>query len=136
MEQLLRLIIFNSYFKRHLKIKVDGEGSSWKQTLRTKHWVYLVENLATGNMVNELYQGVGGKPLVTDKVYDEIKAAKSREESNVIFLRHLLSTGTEETLRLYMFCKVLQDTSVKYPVHEEVLQKLQEDKQLSLVFHL
>ena len=132
MEQLLRLIIFNSYLKRHLKIKVDGEGSSWKQTLRAKHWVYLVENLATGNIVNELYQGVGGKPLITDKVYDEIKAAKSREESNVIFLHHLLSTGTEETLRL--FCKVLQDTSVKYPVHEEILQNLQEDKQLSLVF--
>ena len=112
----------------------DGEGGRWKQTLRTKHWVFLVKDLAIGNIVNELYQGVGGKPLITDKVYDEIKAAKSREESNVIFLRHLLSTGTEETLRL--FCKVLQDTSVKYPVHEEILQKLQEDKQLSLVFHL
>ena len=112
----------------------DGEGGRWKQTLRTKHWVFLVKDLAIGNIVNKLYQGVGGKPLITDKVYDEIKAAKSREESNVIFLRHLLSTGTEETLRL--FCKVLQDASDKYPVHEEILQKLQEDKQLSLVFNL
>ena len=63
----------------------DGEGGSWKQTLRAKHWVYLVENLATGNIVNELYQGVDGKPLITDKVYDEIKAAKSREKSCLLY---------------------------------------------------
>ena len=104
----------------------DGEGGSWKQTLRAKHWIFLIKNLVIRNIVNELYQGVGGKPLITDKLRDEIKTAKSGEESNEIFLHHLRSTGREETLRL--FCKVLHDTSVEYPIHEEILQKLQEDK--------
>ena len=69
--------------------------------------------------------GVDGKPLITLEVYQEIGKAKSTKEANSIFLLHLLTTGTAESL--CVFGKVLQQTSDDYTIHEDVLKKLKED---------
>ena len=82
-------------------------------------------NLSVDKIVNHLYQGVDGKPLITLQVYQEIRKAKSIMEANTIFLLHLLTTGTVESL--YLFGKVLQQTSDDYPIHEEILDKLKKD---------
>ena len=75
--------------------------------------------------MDHLYQGVDGKPLITLEVYQEIGKAKNIMEVNKIFLLHLLTTGTVESL--YLFGKVLQQISDDYPIHEEILEKLKKD---------
>ena len=98
---------------------------SWKEKLKGNHWVYLLGNLTVDKICDHLYQGVDGKSLVTEEVYDEIENAKSKKEANKIFLKHLLNAGTEESLKL--FCTVLQQTSNDYQIHEEILEKLKTD---------
>ena len=98
---------------------------NWKETIQSKHWIYLLGNLSVDKIVDHLYQGVDGKPLITLQVYQEIKKAKSIMEANTIFLLHLLTTGTVESL--YLFGKVLQQTSDDYPIHEKILEKLKKD---------
>ena len=98
---------------------------SWKETLKGKHWVYLLKNLTVDKICDHLYQGVDGKSLVTEEVYDKIENAKSKKEANKIFLKHLLNAGTKENLKL--FCTVLQQTSNHYQIHEEILEKLKTD---------
>ena len=88
-------------------------------------------NLCVDKIVDHLYQGVDEKPLITLEVYQKIGKAKSTKEANKIFLLHLLTTGTAESL--CVFGKVLQQTSDVYPTHEEILEKLKEDFTL---FHL
>ena len=75
--------------------------------------------------MDHLYQGVDGKSLVTEEVYDDIENAKSQKEANKIFLKHLLNAATVESL--YLFGKVLHQTSDEYPIHEEILEKLKVD---------
>ena len=75
-----------------------------------------VDNLSVNQIVDHLYQGEDGKPLVTVEVYQEIGKAKSTKEANNIFLLHLLTTGTVESLCL--FGKGLQRTTDDYPIHE------------------
>ena len=99
--------------------------ASWKDKLKGNHWVYLLGSLTVDKIVDHLYQGVDGKSLVTEEVYDEIENAKSKKEANKIFLKHLLNAGTEESLKL--FCTVLQQTSGDYQIHEEILEKLKTD---------
>ena len=103
----------------------DNSGDKWKEIIQSKYWVYLLDNLSIDKMVDHLYQGVNGKPLIPLELYQEIGKAKSTKEANKIFLLHLLTTGTVENL--YLFSKVLQQTSDGYPIHEEVLEKLKED---------
>ena len=98
---------------------------NWKEIIQTKHWVYLLDNLTVDKIVDHLYQGVDGKPLVTKEVRDEIENAKSKKEANKIFLKHLLNAGTEESLKL--LCTVLQQTSGDYQIHKEILEKLNND---------
>ena len=98
---------------------------NWRETLQTKYWLYLLNNLAVNKIVDELYQGVEGVPLIIHQVYDEIRNAKSNKEANTIFMRHLLTAGTVK--QFWLFCKVLHQTSDDYGVHEEILEKLKED---------
>ena len=98
---------------------------NWKEIIQSKHWVYLLGNLSVDKIVDHLYQGVDGKPLITLEVYDEIEKAKSKKEANKIFLKHLLNAGTEESLKF--FCTVLQQTSGDYQIHEKILEKLNND---------
>ena len=99
--------------------------NNWKEIIQSKHWVYLLGNLSVDKIVDHLYQGVDGKPLITLEVYQEIGKAKNVKEANKIFLLHLLTTGTVESL--YLFGRVLQQTSDDYPIHEEILEKLKKD---------
>ena len=103
----------------------DDVPGNWKETIQSKHWVYLLGNLSVDKIVDHLYQGVDGKSLVTEEVHDEIENAKSKKEANKIFLKHLLNAGTEESLKL--FCTVLRQTSNDYQIHEEILEKLKAD---------
>ena len=98
---------------------------NWRETIQSKHWLYLLDNLSVDKIVNHLFQGVDGKPLITFQVYQKIGKANNTEEANSIFLLHLLTTGTAESL--CVFGKVLQQTSHDYPIHEEILEKLKED---------
>ena len=100
-------------------------SDNWKEKIRSKHWVYLLGNLTVYKIVDHLYQGVDGKSLVTEEVYDEIEKTKSKKEANRIFLKHLLNAGTEESLKL--LCTVLQQTSGDYQIHKEILEKLNND---------
>ena len=86
-------------------------------------------SLHVNKIVDELYQGVEGVPLITQQVYDEIRNAKSNKEANTIFMRHLLTAGTVK--QFWLFCKVLHQTSDDYGVHEEILEKLKEDFNIS-----
>ena len=102
-----------------------GVPDNWKETIQSKHWLYLLGNLCVDKIVNHLFEGVDKKPLITLEVYQEIGKAKKTKEANSIFLLHLLTTGTVESL--YLFGKVLQQTSDDYPIHEKILKKLKED---------
>ena len=98
---------------------------NWKEMIQSKHWLYLLGNLCVDKIVDHLFEGVDKKPLITLKVYQEIGKAKTTKEANSIFLLHLLTTGTAESLCL--FSKVLQQTSHDYPTHKEIFEKLKED---------
>ena len=106
----------------------SAPGKNWKEIIQSKHWVYLLGDLTVDKIVDQLYQGVDGKPLITLEVYQKIGKAKSIMEANKIFLLHLLTTGTVESL--YLFGKVLKQTSDDYPIHEEILENLKRDFQL------
>ena len=93
--------------------------------MQVKYWLYLLRNLAVNKIVDELYQGVEGVPLITFEVYDAIERAHSSKEANKIFMRHLLTAGTVE--KFWAFCKVLHQTSGDYEKHKEILEKLKED---------
>ena len=41
---------------------------NWNQTLQTKYWTYLLSDLNVNEIVDELYQGVEGVPLITHQV--------------------------------------------------------------------
>ena len=102
-----------------------GVPDNWKETIQSKHWLYLLGNLCVDKIVNHLFQGVDGKPLITFQVYQNIRKANDTEEANSIFLLHLLTTGTAESL--CVFGKVLQQTSHDYPTNKEIFEKLKED---------
>ena len=96
--------------------------------MQTKYWLYLLSNLVVNKIVDELYQGVEGVPVITQQVYEKIERADSRKEANKIFMKHLLTAGTVK--QFWSFCKVLHQTSDDYGVHEEILEKLKEDFKL------
>ena len=98
---------------------------TWKGTLKVKHWTFLLDNLNTDKMADQLLQGVEDTPLVTKSVYEEIKASTDRRRSNEIFINHLVNRGTEESIRL--FCEILEQSSQNYPIHKVVADKLKED---------
>ena len=94
-----------------------------------RHWTYLIENLNIRDVVNELYQGVDGRPLITDSLYGQIRAVYIGREANKIFLDQLITTGTMKSL--IDFIAILHITQDKIPVHEEIADRLESDPDLS-----
>ena len=110
--------------------RVDSDVKSWKDTLRKKHWVYLIDTLCIKKIVHHLFQGtVEGKHLITEAIYDTILSSTTKEECNVTFLRHLLKGNHEQ---LVSFCKVLKDTSDNFAVHNDIVKRLESDPSLKV----
>ena len=49
-----------------------GQDVSWKDILQLYHWKYLSINLCIKNISNELFQGLGGTPRITNNIFQLI----------------------------------------------------------------
>ena len=109
----------------------DSDVENWKDTLRNKHWMYLINKLCIKEIVDYLFQGtVGGKRLITETIYDTILlSSTTKKECNVNFLRHLLNGNHEQ---LVSFCKVLKDTSHDFAAHNDIVERLESDPSLKV----
>ena len=101
---------------------------NWKDVL-LRHWSYLIDNLNIGDVVDELYQGVDGRSLITALLYDTIKTVYTTRETNELYLRHLKNSGTIKSL--IDFIAILRATPYKVPVHKEIADRLESDPDLS-----
>ena len=99
----------------------------WRKVIQLHHRVYLLENLCVKEIANQLLQGVDGKQLITDDIYERINHAVTKNDANEIFLEHLRSKTLSD---FEIFCKILQQTSKDYGVHEEVADRLEGDTRI------
>ena len=104
------------------------DHDDWKHILRQNYWTILIEKLNVKDIVETLYQGINGRPLVTDKIRNEIRAALDKRSANIIYLQHLKDTGGEKSL-CYFF-QILLETYEVYETHEELITIFKEDKDL------
>ena len=103
---------------------VADMSSSWKTTLRTKFHIHLLDNLNVKGIVDPLL----ANSLITDPLYDKIRAKVAIKDANSLYMDHLKNSGAEVTF--VRFVHVLADSSNEYPVHGEIVRKLKEDQVL------
>ena len=103
----------------------------WKAVLRAKLWTYLNENLNIKEIVEQLYQGVDGKSLLTDTLYGQIKNASSGPQANALYLNHLKSSGGKRSFK--NFYKILRQTQDTIEIHEEIADAIQNEPVLAAI---
>ena len=97
----------------------------WKEVLQNKHWVYLLNNLRVRKIADHLYQGVQGRHLLTNPLYQNICGASNDSDANRLYLCHLKGSGAEKDFRC--FIQILHNTSNDYPIHEKIVNTLTRD---------
>ena len=105
---------------------------SWSKHVKRKHLKYLLKHVVSKKILIEVYQGVDGKTIISDRVQEEITNVLSQEEANGILFRYLLKP--KRLSRFKTFIEVLRRTSAAHEVHEEVVKRLEEDAYLQDVF--
>ena len=71
----------------------------WKAVLQAKLWTYLNDNLNIKEIVEQLYEGVDGKSLLTEALYGKIKSATNIPDANALYLNHLKSSGGKRSFK-------------------------------------
>ena len=89
------------------------------------------DNLNIKNVVNELYQGVDGSPLITEPIYEIIRAVDTGREATALFFDFLRKTGTQNFTN---FLTILRNTQDDYCVHEEIADRLELDLPAAVSF--
>ena len=69
-------------------------------------------------IADKLFEGVDGNPLINEQTYEEILTSRSKLEANQLFLRHLMNSGTLNSVE--KLCEVLQNTSQDHNIHQEI----------------
>ena len=103
---------------------------SWKEVIRRNHWGYLLETLNTQKIVDDLFEGFEGKPVIGSSTMDEILGSTTKKGANRLLLKYLYDGGTLETFE--NFCQVLCMSAKTVPVHLEVFERLVDDPKLPL----
>ena len=106
----------------------------WKDQLKTQHWMYLNDNLNIKGIVEQLYQGVDGKTLLTEALYGNIKSANNIPEANALYLNHLKNNGARNSF--INFYTILRQTQGTIAIHKDIADRLKEDKVLSPIVGL
>ena len=103
-----------------------GEGAvqfplpavDWKALLK-EQWTYIKKNM----IAHKIYDDLWSNSVICEEVTSKIKATPSKVEANRLVLEFIYDSGTFETFR--KFISVLRDSSVEFPVHREVAEKLE-----------
>ena len=103
----------------------------WKAVLQAKLWTYLNDNLNIKEIVEQLYEGVDGKSLLTEALYGKIKSATNIPDANALYLNHLKSSGGKRSFK--NFYKILRQTQNKFDIHEEIADAILNEPLLAAI---